>query len=471
MNFLSHNEPQKVGYVNRIELENQRPGADAWDIRATGKFGDDLTGQVKGYATACSVNHGGSIDIKVSVTPAQDLTIDVYRIGYYGGAGGRLVLSSGSLRGLDQPLRDVDLDTGLIDCGWATAWTLSTGADWLSGKYLAVLTNDAGFQNYVQFVVRDDDATSPVLVIEPVATYQAYNGYPTGFGKSFYDTSSSPDPTLTGAPRGVKVSFNRPYENSGFGGEALEARQTVAFARWAEANGYDVTYATSIDLHNGTLDLTRYRAVVFPGHDEYWSSEMYDAVERGRDAGTSMLFLSANNIYWAIRFEDSADKETDRTLVCYKDADLDPDTSAPTVLWHDRGRSEQRFLGAQYTGWMDIENDASFPMIVQSTDHWLWAGTGLADGDQIPRLIGGEGDRRVDDDPLPDGVVTLAESPYTAADGETSDVAQVTLHEEPNGAVIFDAGTYNWSRALSEPGFVDGRIQRAMTNLMERVLA
>jgi hypothetical protein len=43
------------------------------------------------------------------------------------------------------------------------------------------------------------------------------------------------------------------------------------------------------------------------GHDEYWSWEQRRAVETARDAwGVHLNFWSANEAYWAVRFEPSA---------------------------------------------------------------------------------------------------------------------------------------------------------------------
>ena len=48
---------------------------------------------------------------------------------------------------------------------------------------------------------------------------------------------------------------------------------------WLERLGYNVSYATSDDLHNGSLNLTSYKALLSVGHDEYWSFEMRQALE------------------------------------------------------------------------------------------------------------------------------------------------------------------------------------------------
>jgi len=70
---------------NPIVLENQQPGSSGW---FWSKGGDDATGQIKGYASATSVNQNESITFYVTVNPAQTYSIDFYRLGWYAGNGG-----------------------------------------------------------------------------------------------------------------------------------------------------------------------------------------------------------------------------------------------------------------------------------------------------------------------------------------------------------------------------------------------
>ncbi|PYN83335.1 MAG: Ig domain-containing protein group 1 domain-containing protein, partial [Candidatus Rokuibacteriota bacterium] len=119
-------------------IENQQPGTSQWRLSAKGT---DAVGQIKGYASATSVNKGGNITFYVSVNPAaQNYTIDVYRIGWYQGLGGRLMQSIGPLIGVQQPTCPTDATTGMIECQWAPAYTLATQTSWTSGIYLALLT-------------------------------------------------------------------------------------------------------------------------------------------------------------------------------------------------------------------------------------------------------------------------------------------------------------------------------------------
>ena len=57
---------------NPIVLENQQPGTDQWQLRRSGYHtAGDVDKQIKGYASATSVNKGESITFYVTVNPAQ----------------------------------------------------------------------------------------------------------------------------------------------------------------------------------------------------------------------------------------------------------------------------------------------------------------------------------------------------------------------------------------------------------------
>lgn len=93
-NFFSLPTSHAAG-LNPIQAENQKSGTPGWN-----DFSADLSPDtLSGFGSQISVNHGQSIDFYVTTT-APSLTIDIYRTGYYGGAGARLVTSLGSAQSL-----------------------------------------------------------------------------------------------------------------------------------------------------------------------------------------------------------------------------------------------------------------------------------------------------------------------------------------------------------------------------------
>ncbi len=154
---------------NPIVIENQQPGTSQWRI-PFGSAATDGVGQIKGYASATSVNKGENITFHVSVNAAQTYTIDVYRLGWYQGLGARLMQHIGPLNGVHQPACPMNATTGMIECQWTPGYTLATQTSWTSGIYLALLKNAANFQNYIVFAVRDDSRIAPLLYQQPVTT-------------------------------------------------------------------------------------------------------------------------------------------------------------------------------------------------------------------------------------------------------------------------------------------------------------
>ena len=471
---------------NPTYFENLNAGSLNWQIGLPGySRSDDGSLQIKGYASATSINKGEAITFYVTVNPTpQTYSIDVYRIGWYGGNGGQLKLHVGGLAGVSQPAPTYDSSTGLVACPWSSSYTLDTSqltldsTGWTSGVYLALLTNARNYQTYIIFVIRDDARTADLMYQQSVCTYQAYNNYPDDnkLGKSLYDGGSYGSKTALGTQRAVKVSFDRPYTYTDHTGAGELLHYDIYFIRWMERNGYDVCYSTDIDTHTNGGRLLNFKAFLSVGHDEYWSRAMYDNVYAARDAGTSLGFFAANGIYNQIRFEPSTlNAAPNRVMACYKDATLDPynnpssplyNPSLTTVTWRDSllNRPEQQLMGVMYSSYIDAGNPA-LTYIVQnsqtSSGQLIYGGTGLNDGNQVPKVLGYEFDKQftiftnpvTNTDPASKTTVVagtytlLSNSPYTDiyknADHSNSSIYQVT-----SGAWVFAAGSMYWNWGL-----------------------
>lgn len=445
----------------------------AWRPNAAGyRAVDDEGQQIKGFASATSINLGESIDFHVSVRPAQSFTIKFFRLGRSAaGKGSELVFTSPRIRGTAQAALKVVEPTRTVVAPWKPSYTLKVPATWRSGLYVATFETADKHRSCVPFVVRQDGKAADLLVVLPFTTYQAYNMYPIDkrLGSSLYK-AYLPNGEEGGADIcSTRVSFDRPYHQDGLP-RLFELDQ--AFAQWVEAQPYTISYASSIDLHAGRVDPAKYKAMVFSGHDEYWSPQMRTVLQSALSRGVSAAFMAANNVYWNIRLDASAGGAAHRQVTCYK-RHRDPAATGgvtPTVLWRDLNQPEQQVLGSMYTA---IVTDAKpQPLVVGTTGHWFWAGTGLKDGERIPNLVAGEADKvfpRVKGGPKP---TILAASPFTAAGPKNQpvvDTQQTVLCQYPSGAWVFGAGTFHWNHGLSTPGFVDRRIQRATRNLLDRM--
>ncbi|WUH23761.1 phosphoribosylamine--glycine ligase [Streptomyces sp. NBC_00448] len=428
---------------------------------------DDVRRQIKGFAAEAAAAPGQAIDFRITVDPPQEFTVDVYRIGHYGGDGAAQVTASPRLSGIAQP---APLAAGrTVSCHhWWQSWRLHIPPYWKTGAYVAVLTTADGYRSHVPFTVRDLEAPADLLLLLPDITWQAYNLYPEDgrTGASLYHAWDPEGRLLGEEEAATTVSFDRPYAGAGL---PLHIGHAYDFVRYAERYGYDLAYADARDLHAGRIDPTRYRALIFPGHDEYWSRPMRRAAEEARAAGTSLVFLSANTMYWQVDLAPAADGGPDRLLTCRKrraEGGQGEAAKGRTALWRDQGEPEQQLIGVQYAG--RVPQPA--PLVVRNADHWLWEATGATEGTEIPGLVAGEADRYFPRTPLPDSTerILLAHSPYEATDGRMCH-QETSLYRAPSGAYVFASGTFAWSPALDRPGHVDPRVQRATANLLDRI--
>src|SRR3954452_20609033 len=104
---------------NLIRKENQRPGTRDWMLTNTRI--DPKTKYrcpwIEGYCSRTSVRAGEKLKIMVSTNPASSFVIDIYRLGYYGGNGGRHMQQLGPLPGKVQPDPDIGHER-LRECRW-----------------------------------------------------------------------------------------------------------------------------------------------------------------------------------------------------------------------------------------------------------------------------------------------------------------------------------------------------------------
>ena len=93
-----------------IDAENARPGTTDWIltkvIREKGETyqnGWNRRKAIEGYVSHTSIKAGETLKVYVSTDPADKYRLDIYRMGFYGGKGGRLMKTINDLRGTPQP--------------------------------------------------------------------------------------------------------------------------------------------------------------------------------------------------------------------------------------------------------------------------------------------------------------------------------------------------------------------------------
>ncbi len=466
--------------ANDIVCENSKPGTpeSVWAIPSQ-MAGDAADPSIQGFATDISVNHGATVFFKIK-TDAAAYHLDIYRLGYYQGNGARLiatVLPSVPLP-QSQPACLTDPATLLYDCGnWSVSASWDVPANATSGIYFARLQReDTGGANYIVFIVRADEKHSDVLYQTSDETWQAYNPYG---GHSLYGADGPAGWDIT--QRAYKVSYNRPFNT------ALLSRPSWLFSaeypmvRWLERNGYDVSYSTHVDGARSPALILNHKLYMSAGHDEYWSGDLRNAVAAARDAGVHLAFFSGNEVFWKTRWEPSMDGSATpyRTLVCYKEtiADAQIDPLAPstwTGTWRDPrfsppadgGRPENSLTGTLFAVNGPAADNDGLQIQVPAEDGKMrfWRNTSVANlaPGQVASLgrgtLGYEWDIDADNGSRPPGLFHLSSTPQTLTSsllldygktyGAGDAVHHMTLYRASSGALVFSAGSVQWSWGL-----------------------
>ncbi|HEV7482624.1 MAG TPA: PKD domain-containing protein [Solirubrobacterales bacterium] len=298
---------------NPVLQENscEGSGTDGWRL-------NEYDPDVAGFTVKTSYALGEAVQIKLgrqSTGDAGAVKLDVYRMGYYGNEGGRLIKAASSssvaVNNLFSGCAATDTTTGLKSCAkWVNSYTIPAGALPASGVYTVMLTTPSGLQNTITFTVRDDNRTpkSDVLFVVPRTTYEAYNDWG---GKSLYYDTAGGENTVAGTPRAVKVSFERPMNDPRVGNRFIGP--DFYLIQWLEKEGYDVSYTDDVSVSENPSQLLGHKIDIVSGHSEYWSEEQMNGFFAARNAGVNIAAFSGNTAYWKVRYEDNY-----QTLVCYK---------------------------------------------------------------------------------------------------------------------------------------------------------
>jgi len=413
-----------------VVAENAKTGTTDWRIGA-----DDPKGLIEGYLDTTSVNLGEKVKLFAS-TAAPEWHVEAYRMGWYHGAGGRLVWTSAAQAAQPQGYATVDQKTGLAEAHWTPSLEIAVAGDWPPGDYLLKLVSSLQGAHYVPLTVRDDRAPAGVLLVNAVTTWQAYNEWG---GCSAYKC-----PFVKGLSRGSLVSFDRPYAHAYNKGSADFLDHELPLVSLVEELGIDAAYATSIDLHRHPDVALKHRAVLSLGHDEYYTAAMRTALVDARDHGVNLGFLGANAMYRQIRLEPSSDGRPERTMANWRstrDPGAAKDPKLATVEFRSLGMAEHPIVGIGY-----VCAGVNAAMVLRDTKSWVYAGLDVRDGQALRNLVGNEADRASTEFKSPTNLEILAASPITC--GQNASTAHMSYYAAPSGAGVFAVGTIWWICAL-----------------------
>jgi hypothetical protein len=439
------------------------------------------TRQLAGYASRPSYLPGDTLQLAVSTTaPAYEVTI--WRVSGSAPASSPFeqVEAARSQPGLLQGAPIVDPVTRIVAARWDYTFSFAIPPSWRSGVYLARLSSTEGVQSYVPFVIRSA-SVHRILVVSNALNWQAYN---TWGGSSLYETRVG-EP-LPGLGRALGVSFDRPYVDDGGAGQLFFLE--LPLIAWLERQGLDVAYTTDYDLSLAPDAQPLPKVIVFNGHGEYWGVPLYAWLDRHvnevGDLGLAML--AGDSGYWPVSFFHEAPGGP-RDFLGYKNGPV-PASLLPAGATAPPTGSLEPGESAQPSGEPDVEERAqvvlgSFPptgpyigsfageplfgvryggvttvlgrysLQAAGADPRLFDATGLAPGDSLGFIAGGEVDKVYPFlewwGPLGGRYDHLfAEAAEIPGRGTWRWTADAVWRELPQGGRVFSAGTFYWGWEL-----------------------
>ncbi len=469
------------GPAPTVVQENARPGTRAWRLPGPpDSSGGIARGPVEGYVGEQAVAPGQSERIYVRAPGAHTVRVDIYRMGWYRGLGGRLIARSSRLPVRTQPPCAHRSLTGLTECHWHPTLTFTVPQGLASGVYIAKLTARAA-QRDCLFVVREGRASpAPLLMELPTASYEAYNAWG---GDSLYPGGAR-TVGVTGTSQGVEVSYDRPYDSITGAGQFFA--RDVAAVRFLERYGYAAAYTTIESIDVDPAQAQGRRAIVDVGHSEYWSEGDAQALARAADHGTSLLFLSSDTLAWRVRFApatpaSSEEGRVDHRIEGYKEhVAADPVHSPSSGAFAELGAS---LTGSAYDGCITPRLARPGPPTYRYypwapaaalRPAWLFAGTHVTAATRIAGIVGYELDQRTQDAPPGTTVVGGGTATCMPGPGLSGHDAQSTLYSTTSGATVFATGTLGWELALypvrdaspDAPHVADARVVRMTMNVL-----
>lgn len=464
---------------NPIQTENQNTGSTGW------QFSNRSNTAIQAYCDKASYNTGDTVTFYASTqTGGTGYSIAIYRLGWYGGNGGRLITTLSGLTGQAQGYWDgttlqncptvyTDSTTHLIETGWSSSTTWTVPGTAVTGIYLAMFTDANTAQTACGFVVKGN-TTADYVVVRPACSDAAYNDWG---GWSLY----------TNPGTGVKVSILRP--NVKGGGAAGILTFEIPAIHWFEAQGYNLSYITDIDCYTNASQLSNYSAILILGHNEYWTKQYRDGMETAIAAGVGAAFLGANASYWQCRIEnDHTGTIPNVTVVCYKvstnggtlsnDPQYGVNNTLVTAQWRDSilHRPENTMIGIMYSS-VTSGSNAAWTVDSGAGSISYLAGTGLsASSSYGSDLVGYEWDKQQAGGPSNLQVIGTS----TITGGTISpDTSNTTCYIASGGALVFGSGSVAWTWALDTFRYTGGapgsvavvpQMQALMTNIMTALI-
>lgn len=438
--YSNANAPMEVAVsVSRIDVvANARIV-----IRGLLAKNDPRLPHILAYAQTAALKPGESLALKISAKQAVD--IEIFRLGRVN----ELMFSKKSVPAQLQPVSMLSFRDG---ANWEDSYKLQIPLTWRPGYYAAKISSGTkSFYTYFLVSHAPGTATPPIAILASTYTWQAYNSWG---GGSFYYLAVG---KAIGERQAHRIHLQRPMNLGSpyVGGVGGIMQSETNIAKWLEASGYDFSVYTDSDLHSQPALLSGHKLLVIPSHSEYWTDEMVAAVERHLSAGGSVAYLGGNAIYNRVTIKNNVMEGYNHRQYHEHDGKLGG-------FFYLLGRPQSSILGVQYDS---VGFNTFAPYSVKNSNHWVFAETGLSNGDQFGRgscggkvcfASGHELDKMTPHSPK--GTVLLATglNPGKGAD--------MTIYTHPGGGLVYSVGSISYSYTLN----MDRRQGQILKNVISR---
>jgi N,N-dimethylformamidase beta subunit-like, C-terminal/Concanavalin A-like lectin/glucanases superfamily len=424
-------------------------------------------------------------------------------------------------------------DDDIYDAGWDVDFELPIPDGLRSSLYAARLRAD-NHEEYIPFAIGPKpNKEAPVAFLLPTASYLAYANehiavdsptaeltcnlvceiYPRDvflnehreYGGSLYDLHSDGSGVCYSS-RLRPVLNMRPKQQGALGGSGSRLWQFNAdthITDWLKAMGHRYDVITDEELHARGLELLQpYRAILTGTHPEYWSMEMWNAMDAYKTRGGRLIYLGGNGFYWRVAYHPTKPGviELRRNEGGIRAWFAQPGEYHHSVdggyggLWLNQGRAPQAMVGVgmcsqgfDISGFYRRKPDSLRPEM-----GFIFAGIaedepigdfgligGGAAGLEIDRLDHRLGTPRnayllASSEGLTDTyVLTVEELPETypglGAREQGLVRADMVFFRTPNGGAVFSVGSMAWAGSLSHNNYKNN-VSRVTDNVLRRFI-
>ena len=416
-------------------------------------------------------------------------------------------------------------DDDVYDADWETDFRFDSDPALPSGVYAARLTVPEAPPEHVVFFVCPPlgERGSDICYLAPTASYLAYGNYRVMDCGPIYEAFQGR--LLVAGPEDLFLNEHPEYGDSLYGSHcdgsgvcySSRLRPLVNLRPntplwifngdgyltwWLERFGYPVDVITDEDLHReGRARLEGYRCVITGNHPEYWSREMWDAMQAWVDGGGRLMYLGGNGFYWRIAFSDAFPGaiEVRRAEDGTRAWEAQPGEYHMSFngelggMWRRGDRTPNRLVGVGFSA-QGFDRGTYYVRAPGSFDaraSWILDGVGeeerIGDFGFADGASGQEIDRHDTDLGSPPHALVLATSEghndnMLLANEELRSThmmvggtenpkvrSDMVFFEVPGGGAVFSTGSISWIASLAwNDG--DNNVSRITRNVLERFL-